>query len=835
MGDPSGKRVLSDGVRVSKEPGVVILDSDLETKVSGTGGKIIQSSSLETNEKHDSSTNRAVGVKPRSEEWESWRIINMAGRLLSGKLSMNADEKVEDVITSKNLRRVNPAADMNSWQGGIGNSTSKNGIGIKRTTDDKDSDNLRGGNVVDHKDAWQGAVGEPAFENRTVIKRTMMDKKSDNLRGGNLIYDVNSWQGATGAQTSKYGIAVKRTAVDKDSDKSNSGHLGEGIGLTGNRDLVFNEMVTDGKMETEEVSNVSAGVLVREGRRESYVTEKEGEYYVSDLVWGKVRSHPWWPGQIVAPSVASDKATYYFKSDSYLIAYFGDKTFAWNEVSKIKPFRTHFSQMEKQSNAAGFCRAVSCALDEVARRVEFGLSCPCLPREVHDKIKYQVVSSAGIQEESSKVAGGDSSSSAPSFVPGELVQFLESLAESPQSKTDGLQFAVAKSQLLAFNRWKGRYQLPVLEEFDGLLEDDIQGEEEFSPNDIERLHSIPTFEVPSSKRKSTAPGGSSLKRKQIPGDEDSPKIKEKSLSVLMSSSSNLQNDEQNLVSTNAISSGKSSENVKYVQSNIRRKWMNPLSRVGKNATSSGTNSGNVKYVPKNFSMKRQEKLFSTSPSGVGNYQNAEMVLAGIPAPDVILSKLIVAAKNPMQVQSGMTPVVSLLRDLRKSTCLENSSSENAKVGDRKRKGKEPSILEGTEDAYWTDRIIQNDSQDRAVKVGANKKEKDIIVVDLESDTPSVQVNEVPEEQLPTAFNLNFSNLEAIPPVTKLNEIFSRFGPLIESETRVLSKKKRAKLMFKRRADAEKAFSTPGKYQIFGPSLVSYSLHYCQKMKATERP
>ncbi|KAK9919260.1 hypothetical protein M0R45_027869 [Rubus argutus] len=27
-------------------------------------------------------------------------------------------------------------------------------------------------------------------------------------------------------------------------------------------------------------------------------------FQVSDLVWGKVRSHPWWPGQICDPSAS---------------------------------------------------------------------------------------------------------------------------------------------------------------------------------------------------------------------------------------------------------------------------------------------------------------------------------------------------------------------------------------------------------------------------------------------------------------------------------------------------------------------------------------------------
>jgi hypothetical protein len=49
-------------------------------------------------------------------------------------------------------------------------------------------------------------------------------------------------------------------------------------------------------------------------------TEDEGEFSVSDLVWGKVRSHPWWPGQIFDLSDASEKAMKYHKKDSFLVA-----------------------------------------------------------------------------------------------------------------------------------------------------------------------------------------------------------------------------------------------------------------------------------------------------------------------------------------------------------------------------------------------------------------------------------------------------------------------------------------------------------------------------------
>ena len=108
--------------------------------------------------------------------------------------------------------------------------------------------------------------------------------------------------------------------------------------------------------------------------------QNENEFSITDLVWGKVRSHPWWPGQISDPADASEKAVKYYKKDCFLVAYFGDRTFAWNDASLLKPFRPHFSQIEKQSNSEAFQNAVSCALDEVKRRVELGLACSCIPK-----------------------------------------------------------------------------------------------------------------------------------------------------------------------------------------------------------------------------------------------------------------------------------------------------------------------------------------------------------------------------------------------------------------------------------------------------------------------
>ncbi|EPS71254.1 hypothetical protein M569_03508, partial [Genlisea aurea] len=185
--------------------------------------------------------------------------------------------------------------------------------------------------------------------------------------------------------------------------------------------------------------------------------EKEGRFSVSDLVWGKVRSHPWWPGQIFDPADASDDAVKYYKKDSFLVAYFGDQTFAWNDSSVLKPFRSCFAEMLKQSNSDAFRNAVSCALEEVSRRVAFGLSCSCTSsRDGHSKIRTQVVKNSGIREDSSRrSSGSDKSSRASHFEPAELVRYLRGLAPRSSYGADQLDLAIARAQLSAYSLFKG--------------------------------------------------------------------------------------------------------------------------------------------------------------------------------------------------------------------------------------------------------------------------------------------------------------------------------------------------------------------------------------------
>lgn len=246
---------------------------------------------------------------------------------------------------------------------------------------------------------------------------------------------------------------------------------------------------------------------------------------VSDLVWGKVRGHPWWPGQIFDPSSASENAKKHLKIDCYLIAYFGDQTFAWNESSKIKQFQMHFSQMEKQSKSEIFHNAVDCALGEVSRRVEFGLTCQCIPEEVSKKLKTQIFYNAGIQDQSSRIDGGDRFLNAIAFEPKKLVNIVKSLAKLPFIEFDRLDFVIACAQLLAFYRAKGYSQLPQFTMLDGLIEDDMDilftGEKKQYDNQTD------------SRGDPKAHLGFSHKRKHISIDSTQSRKKHKCLSDLM--------------------------------------------------------------------------------------------------------------------------------------------------------------------------------------------------------------------------------------------------------------------------------------------------------------
>ncbi|KAK7834964.1 PWWP domain-containing protein 2 [Quercus suber] len=748
---------------------------------------------------------------------------------------------------------------------------------------------------------------------------------------------------------------VKMDAVVETDEKQSPDAHGMEAGVSetiGEESNAFNLVVDlNPYMTTDE--NVSGDVNVKSGA-------SRPEFHVSDLVWGKVRSHPWWPGQIFDPSDSSDKAKKYFRKDGYLIAYFGDQTFAWNEEARIKSFRGHFSQMEKQSNKEEFHYAVVCALEEISRRVEFGLACSCTSEEVYAKLRTQIIANAGIREESSRRVGGDYSLTADSFEPVELVNYIKELAQSPRGEANRLELVIARAQLSAFYRWKGYSQLPEFNMVGALLESDADilptGEKknhsELNENAILDIDNEKP--LASGKGKSKSQLSSSGKRKHISGDSTSPskkKKKEKSLSPGKKekkekslSPSKKEKEEKSLspskkdkkekslspskkekrekslsdllteksLRTSNGESGSKKKDVGKLLSKLsgkKRKAVDGMSddssvkdekrhlssgsankpvqtrqtfKVGdgiRRAASQLNGSNPILKYGDGISQDTVDKNKSKQNPSLGRSHISELTKMEVSSPEEMLSQLCLAARDPMKGYNFLVSIVSFFSGFRNSVSRDDSNFMErewclkrvfgGKTGKRLRKRgiNEKSKLE-TSDSYWTDRIIQSLPEEHSSLENQNEAREILPETSSEKDCSAIEplvafemsLNMDSKQQSfgenlgsdavkpvahleesfrpdpsPTALILNFMDMDAVPSEANLNKIFSRFGSLNESETEVIKKSNRAKVVFKRRSDAETAFSSAGKFSIFGPSLVSYRLKYLSSTPSKASP
>ncbi|KAJ8753995.1 hypothetical protein K2173_001893 [Erythroxylum novogranatense] len=644
------------------------------------------------------------------------------------------------------------------------------------------------------------------------------------------------------------------------------------------------------------------------------------EVGVGDLVWGKVRSHPWWPGQIIDPSTCSDQAKKYFKRDGYLIAYFGDQTFAWNDESMIKPFRSHFSQMEKQSNTEDFSYAVECALDEVARRVEYGLACPCMPN--YSKIKTQSIINAGVREEYSRKDGGDRFSTADTFEPETFVEYVKAFGQLPLGGVERLELLSVEAQLLAFNHWRGYSEPPQLQILGAILESDTEvpsfeevtddsEDSNASENEVSEVKMV-DFVLPG-KGKSKSQYSLSKKRKHFFGLGDHSVKKEKSLADLMAERrSSLPDGKSGLV-------GKGKKKSICVPCGKKRKGVDSSDPSAVEHSKSSSTSGvdinrnqpescSTSGVDSNYSQLKKTYRVGDSILRVASQMNGQapilksdkgtskklsaqseskdksicvksqakklFSMEDSSTEDMVL-RLSLAAKDPMKGFSSFEPMTSFFTAFRNSVCPDHLSEQQLtepimerRLDDDSEKESvkfetETDVSEPIKDSYLADTVIQSNpgelssltneketaeilpnnaigkdptaEPESVVQCGTNldtEQHSDVESPDMEALDTAYDLEEDSDfDSTPTALILKFTNLDSVPSKTNLNGIFSRFGLLMESETEVLKKSSRAKVVFRKQADAEAAFSSAGKYRIFGPSLVSYRLKYMPSMQS----
>ncbi|XP_008789045.2 uncharacterized protein LOC103706650 [Phoenix dactylifera] len=640
----------------------------------------------------------------------------------------------------------------------------------------------------------------------------------------------------------------------------------------------------------------------------AFQDEKKDDFWVSDMVWGKVRGHPWWPGQIFDPSDASEMALKHEKMDHYLVTYFGDKTFAWCDESHLKPFQTYFMQMEKQSSLDAFVTAVNDALGEVSKRIELGMTCHCLTDEACADMKHQKVENAGIREGTCSPAI-DSSLIASSFQPAKFLDYIRALAQFPNGGADRFEFLIAKAQLKSFYRSKGYTELPLF-----VIGGGLENVVEASPARKRKLdNDVADFSAPVSSYSISGKGksrgrGRPPKQKNILEDGR----KQKSLSELMEEKNVPHYGDSGRCGSGARASSRSSgRKHKVVDSDSTgpgKSKKKRLDSLGDLETKSRS-PARKKYSKVGDCMRRVADLMTGSPpillkckgetfqkslakvNGRGGdavndphtHVETRKVKRGaskdIPSHSEMLSQLCLAARDPIQEYSFLSMIVSFFTDFRDS--LASISFKNKKfvevLGAKRGRRKSTSSMSASsemsqpdfvQDSYWPDivfrempekELVSSDrKRKRESQMKRQKKKKPAEEIsfsvpcpvldtpqhlqvgsasidngqEVAAERPMNNSEEIIEECMPTALVLNFNESNALPSESDLISIFGRYGPLREAEIEVLKKANCAKVVFKRRADAEVAFNSAGKSSIFGPAHVSYRLRYLPSMPKT---
>ncbi|CAH8371123.1 unnamed protein product [Eruca vesicaria subsp. sativa] len=523
-------------------------------------------------------------------------------------------------------------------------------------------------------------------------------------------------------------------------------------------DSELEDVETKKGSEIENVSDAESEDLSQRSKLESLgsvvssANEEKLKLCDSDLVWGKVRSYPWWPGQVfLDPSVASTKAKKYFKKKkgTFLIAYFGDFSFAWNHVSKIKPFHHHFSQMVNQSDSREFRNAVGCALEEVSRRVEFGLSCACVSEEAYDRVKTQNVVNPGVREESRVRYGGDKVSDAVFFEPVKLVEYMKRLACFPRyDESDKLLFVSNRAKLLAFQQWTSYLSFPRYENETFLKDMTDEKREEQTLSDF-------------IADKRFGKSHSDKKRKVESLESSKPKKKIKN---------NRQREDSSV--------GNKVAEPCFAMRTIPLRTESEMDHALKPWGDSNSIS---KLEVENKKMKKPQ-LKELAPKKIS------------PPDDMVASRK--GTPQPLHLEhSNYEDFEKFIEEMSCSNL--NHESDQASIP--------------TDVKESSDKLILPENKDIT---DSGSKEEQTGVKDCSADSSA-----------PNALILKFASSSSVPSEEKLHGIFNRYGPLREAETRVMKKGKKARVVFKRGEDAKTAFSSSGKYSIFGPSLLSYSLKY----------
>ncbi|KAJ1417123.1 PWWP domain [Sesbania bispinosa] len=178
-------------------------------------------------------------------------------------------------------------------------------------------------------------------------------------------------------------------------------------------------------------------------------------FEVGDMVWGKVKSHPWWPGHIYNESFASPSVRRLKREGHVLVAFFGDSSYGWFEPDELIPFDSNFAEKSQQTNSRTFLKAVEEAVDEASRRCGLGFVCKCRNPDNFRPTNLQGYFSVDVPEYEPGGLYSDNQirKARNSFEPTEALDFVRQLAMAPHNGEYGnIGFVKNKAMVSAYRK-----------------------------------------------------------------------------------------------------------------------------------------------------------------------------------------------------------------------------------------------------------------------------------------------------------------------------------------------------------------------------------------------
>ncbi|KAJ0245747.1 Dentin sialophosphoprotein-like protein [Hirschfeldia incana] len=215
-----------------------------------------------------------------------------------------------------------------------------------------------------------------------------------------------------------------------------------------------------------------------------------------------------------------------------------------------------------------------------------------------------------------------------------------------------------------------------------------------------------------------------------------------------------------------------------------------------------------------------------------------------------VSQLYSAATDPVKENAVSELANGFFLDFRNSSASQQFVPE--KASNKRSKPSNSNAAVGTEafefeemgDTYWTDRVIHNGGEEQT-PAATEKENYQVVPVELKPaqvkrtrrpyrrrqsqiSYPFPPASDKPadfDENAPAELIMYFSEADAIPSEKSLSKMFRHFGPIRDSQTEVDEEKNRARVVFRKGGDADVAYKSAVKFNIFGTKTVKYELSF----------